>query len=366
MANYAEANLVQANGLQAFNQDPAAAETEDLVRSYFERLYTKEISVEQFVAVLDMCQKSKDQRQIDFFSCTVHTLVCIAYRSSLHIQILTAKKLDEARFFNQYPEDELAATGQLLGRLIENHFISYALLRQALKLILDALGHPPGTKLFNFGVYALTQFRKRLFEWPQYATLLSKISGLNDYPMIAESIQSALQETTVEDQSTSKDGDSSLARNSSALLQQSPSTDVRSQPPVEIQEKIAFVINNLSMSNLPEKSAQLDSLLTETVWEWFAFYIVVKRVSIEPNNHELYSTLLDALDKPPLNDLIIEETYRGIHRLLNPDSTAESGPDRSALRNLGSWLGCITLGKNKPIRHKDLSLKVSKYRCVWY
>lgn len=254
----------------------------------------------------------------------------------------------------------------MLGRLIENHFISYALLRQALKLILDALGHPPGTKLFNFGVYALTQFRKRLFEWPQYAMLLSKISGLNDYPMIAESIQSALQETTVEDQSTSKDGDSSLARNSSALLQQSPSTDVRSQPPVEIQEKIAFVINNLSMSNLPEKSAQLDSLLTETVWEWFAFYIVVKRVSIEPNNHELYSTLLDTLDKPPLNDLIIEETYRGIHRLLNPDSTAESGPDRSALRNLGSWLGCITLGKNKPIRHKDLSLKVSKYRCVWY
>ena len=61
------------------NTDPSV-EIEDMVRAYFERLYTGELSADQFIAVLNACHDSKDLKQADFFSCTVHTLVsCLDY-----------------------------------------------------------------------------------------------------------------------------------------------------------------------------------------------------------------------------------------------------------------------------------------------
>lgn len=53
-------------------------EVEEMVRLYFERLYTKDISPSRFASVLKVCRTSNDQRQVNFFSCTIHTLVSIA------------------------------------------------------------------------------------------------------------------------------------------------------------------------------------------------------------------------------------------------------------------------------------------------
>lgn len=50
-------------------------EVEEMVRLYFERLYTKDISPSRFASVLKVCRTSNDQRQVNFFSCTIHTLV---------------------------------------------------------------------------------------------------------------------------------------------------------------------------------------------------------------------------------------------------------------------------------------------------
>lgn len=50
-------------------------EVEEMVRLYFERLYTKDISASRFASVLKACRTSNDQRQVKFFSCTTHTLV---------------------------------------------------------------------------------------------------------------------------------------------------------------------------------------------------------------------------------------------------------------------------------------------------
>ena len=35
--------------------------------------------------------------------------------------------------------------------------------------------------------------------------------------------------------------------------------------------------------------------------------------------------------------------------------------ERSLLRNLGSWLGCLTLARQQPVRQKDLDLKKIVY-----
>lgn len=45
---------------------------------------------------------------------------------------------------------------------------------------------------------------------------------------------------------------------------------------------------------------------------WCAQYLVMKRASIEPNFHPLYSSFLDALNKPDLNKRVLLEAYRNI------------------------------------------------------
>ncbi|KAI9314115.1 CCR4-Not complex component, Not1-domain-containing protein [Dichotomocladium elegans] len=339
----------------SIDQRPLAAEAEELVRAYFVKLYVGELSPEDYISVLKKCHESSDPSQSEFFACTIHTL------------------LDEARFFNQYPDGELRITGKLFGLLIEHHLITHALLQHALKHILDALNSTAGSKLFHFGVYALAQFQSRLSEWPQYTMLLSKLPALKEYPAILNSINAALDRlatsvdeadekeilgsTTRDDtkvEPTQRNEQNGCMQQSSKLLDFPRAYDI---PPDEVQEKVAFTINNLTMSNMDEKVEQLEPLLNETIWGWFSHYLVVRRVSIERNNHDLYAAFLTRLDKPGLFEFVIEDTYRNIQILLQSESTDGSQSDRDTLKTLGTWLGKITLSKNKPIRHKDLSFK---------
>ncbi|KAI8975394.1 CCR4-Not complex component, Not1-domain-containing protein [Mycotypha africana] len=366
-------------------------EVEEMVRLYFERLYTQDISPSRFASVLKACRTSNDQRQVNFFSCTTHTL------------------LDESRFFSQYPDNELMATGELLGLLVDQHLVSYAQLRSTLKIVLDALKCPVSSKMFKFGIQALTQFRGRLSEWPQYTLLLSKIEGLRGYPTIVESIaltlkqlaqkdpEGKIKELTASNSSSTATSSSSPKTNASValtdnnktlaamtadsgkstaersadaainvttLLKKSSERQSYEMPPEKVQERVAFLINNLSVSNMESKVNELKQLLQKPTFGWFSHYLVVRRVSIESNNHELYSALLDRLDLQPLIDAVIEETFSNISLLLQSEGTAQSSSDRNLLKNLGSWLGRLTIGKNKPIRHKDMSFKnllVSSY-----
>lgn len=350
----------------AENERNYSEEVENMVRLYFEKLYNGEISASRFASVLKSCRTSNDERQVHFFACTSHTLVSFIIIFNIKTNVTDSTyKLDEARFFNQYPEDELIATGELLGLLIDQHLISYAQLRVTLKLILDALKYPVNSKMFNFGIQALAQFRDRLSEWPQYTLLLSKIEGLRSFPTIVESIATTLKQLAQKDpegrmMASPKMGNAEAleheAPNVTTLLQ-STSNPTFENPSEKIQERVSFLINNLSANNLKSKSTELKHLLQKPTWGWFSHYLVVRRVSIEPNNHELYSTLLDELEMSTLTDAVIEETYVNINLLLQSEGIVDSSSDRNLLKNLGSWLGRLTIAKNRPIRHKDLSIK---------
>lgn len=45
---------------------------------------------------------------------------------------------------------------------------------------------------------------------------------------------------------------------------------------------------------------------------WVSQYLVMKRVSIEPNFHSLYSNFLDTLKNPEFVKMVLTETYRNI------------------------------------------------------
>lgn len=128
-------------------------------------------------------------------------------------------------------------------------------------------------------------------------------------------------------------------------------------PPENIQDKTAFIFNNLSQLNLQTKCEELKEILTEEYHPWLSQYLVMKRASIELNFHALYSNFLDVLKIREVNKMVTKETYRNIKVLLRSDKGIANFSDRSLLKNLGHWLGMLTLARNEPILHVDIDLK---------
>ena len=48
---------------------------------------------------------------------------------------------------------------------------------------------------------------------------------------------------------------------------------------LQLQDQVAFLINNLSPDNLPTKSDELKGVLTADQWNWFVNYMVVRRAA---------------------------------------------------------------------------------------
>lgn len=49
-------------------------------------------------------------------------------------------------------------------------------------------------------------------------------------------------------------------------------------PASEVQDKISFIINNISVANLEAKAKEFTEILKEQYNPWFAQYIVMKRL----------------------------------------------------------------------------------------
>ncbi len=130
------------------------------------------------------------------------------------------------------------------------------------------------------------------------------------------------------------------------------------KPSDKIQDKVAFIFNNLSLMNMTKKSEDLKDVLgDEEYTAWLAQYLVMKRASIEPNFHNLYSSFLETLRSVSLYREVQTETYNNIRILLGSDKGIANFSDRSLLKNLGHWLGLITLARNVPILMLDLDMK---------
>lgn len=121
--------------------------------------------------------------------------------------------------------------------------------------------------------------------------------------------------------------------------------------------QILFIVNNLAPSNLEAKLTDARRLITPDIHRWFSSYLVLQRVSIEPNNHGLYTQFLDGMERASLLRHVLHETYAKVRMLLNSDKTVQSTTERTLLKNLGSWLGGLTLARNKPIRHRNIAFK---------
>lgn len=128
-------------------------------------------------------------------------------------------------------------------------------------------------------------------------------------------------------------------------------------PDAETVDKVHFVVNNLSTQNMADKAAEVRQRIGRDQWGWFAVYLVVKRASIEPNFHHLYLGLLDAIAEKHLLRLVLDASYSNIKVLLSSNKIKTNSGERSLLKNLGSWLGQLTITRNQPVLMRDLDLK---------
>ncbi|KAI7825698.1 CCR4-Not complex component, Not1-domain-containing protein [Gamsiella multidivaricata] len=363
-------------GGDAGTETSFSAEVEEATNEYYKRIYRGDISIMDIVELLKRFKNSSDSREQAIYSRMIHNL------------------FDEYHFFATHREKELSITSDLFGAIIQHQLVSYIPLGIALRYVLDALRNPPGSKMFNFGARALTCFQSRLQEWPTYCTHLLQIPHLiQARPDIVQYIESIPPSVNagVQDSTASPSVQASAAipqlpslqdvqkpapqpTNLSTASPRSASAPVFTSlnvdtlllardsidyeiPNEQVQDKILFIVNNVSLTNIEAKIEEMKGLLRESAYRWFSNYIVVKRASIEPNYHGLYLQFLGGLDSSLLYRHILHETYVNIKILINSEKTVQSSSDRTLLKNLGSWLGGMTLARNKPIKHKNLAFK---------
>ncbi|XP_018332618.1 CCR4-NOT transcription complex subunit 1 [Agrilus planipennis] len=361
---------------------------EDEANSYFQRIYNHPphptLSIDEVLDMLKRFQDSSIKREREVFNCMLRNL------------------FEEYRFFPQYPDKELHITAQLFGGIIERGLMpNYMALGLALRFVLDALKKSEGSKMYYFGIAALDRFKSRLKEYHKYCEHIRAIPHFNEFPPhLIEYVEFGLQSleppnkpqgpvlppsltamlgpvnaqsykntnstpSSVSSTKTSATTTSTLgsrpsianATNIDTLLVATEKEEKVIAPPENIQDKTAFIFNNLSQLNLQQKCDELRELIQEEYWAWIAQYLVMKRASIELNFHGLYSNFLDTLKIPEVNRMVTKETFRNIKVLLRSDKGIANFSDRSLLKNLGHWLGMLTLGRNRPILQIDIDLK---------
>ncbi|KAF8589926.1 Not1-domain-containing protein [Ramaria rubella] len=322
-----------------------STEVESEVDGIYKQMYDENITIDQVIQMLQRTKDSANSRDHEIFSCMLHFL------------------FDEYKFFQSfYPPRELAMTGYLFGSLIQHRLVDYIPLGIAIRYVLDALECPPETNLFKFGVQALSRFESRLPEWQPLCEKLLQIPHLLEArPELADSARRALlnpEEALVEGQLGVMNGTTEPTHYAFTALRPDEwvGADME-EPEEEISDKILFLVNNLAPSNFESKTEEMKEQFKDEYARWFANYLVDQRVSTEPNNHQLYLRFLDALDRKTLFALVIHETYLKSANLLNSEKTLQSSSERTILKNLGSWLGSLTLARNKPIMYKNLSFK---------
>lgn len=365
-------------------------DVEEMATAFFQKIYTSEQSIGEVVEMLKRFKTSGNAKENEIFACMVHNLY------------------DEYRFFAKYPEKELRITGILFGALIQEQLVSSITLGIALRYVLEALRKPPsppnvttsGGKMFKFGLYALEQFKGRLHEWPQYCSHIVQIPHLKDG--YAELVAEIEQEMTKSHNRVAQQGTAPLVGNETGFPQtgsdsipdpviQSPSPmdpkiDVSPQParaeefgsglgravtertdeeqeyeapPDATLDRVQFLVNNLAPSNVEKKAAELKGMLDPKFFGWLGHFLVVKRISTQANFHGLYFSFLDSLGEygKGLVEAILSSVYHSIGKLLRSPKITTSSSERSYLKNLGIWLGQITLSRNRPIKQIMLDCK---------
>ncbi|XP_021286308.1 CCR4-NOT transcription complex subunit 1-like [Herrania umbratica] len=353
--------------------------------SYLYQMFSGQMPMTVMIQMLSQFKKSSQKREQLIFKHVIQNL------------------LDEYRFFPRYPEKQLTIVAVLFGSLIKHRLVTKLRLVVALNSVLDALCMPTDSKIFLFGTKALEQFLDRLVEFPQYCSHILQISHLHGtHPELVDFVECAL--ARISSSSLGKDEENAYVHHDGFTEATSESSEtVSSQkamavtptasdflhssrrvtstrfgsalnietliaadekrntplktPASNVQDEIFFMINNISSSNVDAKVKEFTEILSQQCYPWFAQYMVMRRASIEPNFHDLYLEFLKKVNSKILNEEIVKAAYDNCKVILRSEHIRSSSEERSLLKNLGSWLGKFTIGRNQVLRAREIDPK---------
>lgn len=306
-------------------------EVEREMKAYYQQMYEHHTEIRDIITMLQRLKQSSDPHDQDVFACMIHSL------------------FDEYRFFPEYPLNALATTAVLFGSLVYFQLIDGLPLSIALRFILDSLRQPADSNMFKFGVQALFEFRERLTEYPKYCHVLLDIPGLAEHQQFFQKIGEIV--------GAIGGTQNTIIYNSISAALVVPDETIQEDPNQGIRDKVLFIVNNMASNNLQGKTKELVSILEKKYYEWFAAYIVGQRAKLEPNYHSLYISMLQIFGSRFLELYFVKVTYFQIVKLINIPDTATTPEKRNLLKNLGQWLGCLLLARNRPILHKNIAFK---------
>lgn len=320
-------------------------EIQKYTNDFFSSIYHGALSLEEFIDRLKKYRSSESKRERSIFECTIHNIV------------------NEFVFYlDSFPETAVKISAILFGLIINNKLTtSEEYFNIKLRCVLKSLKLPRNSKRFLFGWIALQHFKDRLKEWKNYCMALAQIPALQEAdPALYNYIVSICQDQPLNSVPESTNPQPQPQTGLAPQMEEEEKTVSAStilEPEDNVKDEIHFIVNNVSQSNLEVKCEELKGLLRDEYLEYFAHYLVVRRVSTEDNFHQLYMALLDTLNIAVLKELVLKMTYMSIKTLLESKRIRTERSERIILKNFGTWLGILTLARNKTIFHKDLSLK---------
>jgi CCR4-NOT transcription complex subunit 1 len=350
LINYGEGfdDIIDANGRE---KNSLPIEANDKMEEHYKRMYSDDLQVRNVVEALDRYKHSRDPSDQDVFACMIHGL------------------FDEYILYGTYPLEALATTAVLFGGIISHKLISNLPLEIGLGMILEAVrDHPPEESMYKFGLQALMQLFSRLREWPGFCAQLLQVPGLQGTEAWNKA-EDVVRDQQDDDRQPRLNGSGITNGNIDDMVAVEPSAppfrSLNVDPPrfetedpnEDTQDKIQFVLNNITTENLESKFNELKDVVDESNQQWFAGHLVRERAKMQPNYHHLYLNLIKLFGKKALYTEVLRETYVSTFKTLNSESTMQNAVERTHLKNLATWLGSLTLARDKPIKHKNIAFK---------
>ncbi|KPA78215.1 hypothetical protein ABB37_06376 [Leptomonas pyrrhocoris] len=354
-------------------------DVENEATEFFKKMYAVG-STAAAIATVERLLKSTVPRDKQLYACIVSIM------------------FDETSAIAYYPRKELQLFAELYGQMLAKDLLPPNQVQRAWGVLLPALAKPGNYATEEYGIIAVEQVKSRLPDWPSVGRALRHLRDLDfRVPGIKAAIYRGIkQEEEAARNNGAEMSDGSPNSPTSPRLPSSPNkglatldpaivtaassqskkfTDMAAAklhtldigtlvtnsnvtaPPRVIQEQINFLIGNTDVRNLDNNATELSQLLRPEYYEYFADYLVVKRAALEPNYHSMYIDLITKLHSKDLYRALRDATIAAVRRLLTSEKIGTDSSERILLRNLGSWLGSITLEKNIPILRQDLNFK---------
>lgn len=357
LINYGGAcdDIIDVNGVATNALPPQAVAR---MEEHYKTMYSSDIQVKDIVDKLLQYKHSRDPLDQDVFACMIHGL------------------FDEYNHFTDYPLEALATTAVLFGGIISRKLISEVPLQVALGMILEAVrDHSPDESMYKFGLQALMQLFGRLGEWKGFCVQLNQIPGLQGTEVWRKAVEVCKEQE--DDSDHTQNGEASTSRGAveptvngvgngtesssppfASVNADAPPGGVHFETPNEnVQDTIQFGLNNLTAAKLQGVFAEIQQHIDLKYQHWFAGHLVEERAKMQPNYHQVYLDFIRLFQDKALSAEILRQTYMSVTRMINSESTMQNSTERTHLKNLGAWLGLLTIARDQPIKHRNIAFK---------